>query len=166
MKIILYMAMSVDGYIADASDDAPWSDTIWNKYLETVEEYGNIVVGRRTYEIMESAGDFNEFKKKPFTVVLSTTLSGEGIAVAGDPQQAQELVNSKGLETMLIGGGGKTGAAFLDAGLVDEVRIDIEPVLLGDGIPLLEAAKNVKLNTKAVEQLAEGVVHIEYEVVK
>ena len=167
MKVILYMAMSVDGYIATKSDEAPWSDTVWQQYLKTVNEFGNIIVGKRTYDIMLDSGDFDDFDKRPKTIVL--TSGGESLnedETAGNPNKAIKKLENAGFERVLVGGGSKTAKSFLEAGLVDEVQIDVEPVMLGTGIPLLNESNEVKLKLSKTDQLGEGVVHLEYEVVK
>ena len=55
MKVILYQAMSVNGYIAGAHDETPWSDEEWKSFSKAVSEAGNIIIGRRTYELMKKS---------------------------------------------------------------------------------------------------------------
>ena len=67
------MAITANGMIAREDDSVPWSDVIFNAYYSFGKEIGNIVVGRKTYELM--VGAETEFEKlgNPITVVLSST---------------------------------------------------------------------------------------------
>ena len=60
MKVILYMAMTANGMIARENDEAPWSKVVWREYYKFIKQNKNIIVGRRTYELMKNA---NEFEK-------------------------------------------------------------------------------------------------------
>ena len=48
MKVILYMAISANGYIAKLNHDTPWSDEELQSYSEKVKEAGNLIIGRTT----------------------------------------------------------------------------------------------------------------------
>ncbi len=60
MKVVLLMTLSADGYSARLNDDAPWSAEEFARCNAFVANAGNIIVGRRTYEIMKEEGDCND----------------------------------------------------------------------------------------------------------
>jgi dihydrofolate reductase len=74
MKVILYMALSADGFIAAQNDETPWSDEEWAAFQEFVKSCDAVLLGRRTYEIM-TKGD--EFAEGPEYIVITndSTLS-------------------------------------------------------------------------------------------
>lgn len=164
MKLTLYMDTSLDGFIASESGDTPWSQPTWDAYYEIVKAKKNIIVGRKTYELMVATD--GEFEKcgHPFTVVLSDTRSGspDGRTMfAKTPDEALAMVKGQGFTEALLGGGGKTNGAFLTSRLIDEIILDIEPVLLGQGLKLFGPnAKSVQLEFLEMKPLAKQVLRV------
>lgn len=63
MKVILYMAVSLNGMIAKSDDDTSWiSKEEWDSYSLAVRTAGNLIVGHRTYNILTKQPEFSEFK--------------------------------------------------------------------------------------------------------
>ena len=166
MKTIGYMAMSVNGMIATGTEETPWSDTIWRVYVDTVAEFGNIVVGRRTYEFMRDGGDFDSFKTQPETVVI--TAGEHGVLSAHSrkksPAEALKHLEDKGFERVLVGGGAQTITSFLREGRLDELWLDVEPVLIGGGINLLSEELQIRLSFTDTISLGGGVIRLRYAV--
>ena len=168
MKVILNMVITVNGLIAKENDEAPWSDTIWKNYYKTGKKIRNIIVGRKTYELMK---EVNEFEKlgNPLTVVLtSKPLKGnENLFFVSSPKKALEIIKNKGYKKTLLGGGAKTTSAFMKEGLVDELVIQIEPMLFGKGIKLFSDADfEAKLKLLDVKHLSKNELELRYKVLK
>lgn len=169
MKIILYMTMTANGYIAKEDDETPWSDIVWESYCEFVKKRGNIVVGKRTYEIMKEA---NEFEKLgfPITVVVSDSTGDEGadkIFFVSSPKEAVAVMKEKGMDEMVVGGGSTLNTGFLEDGLLDEIYLDIEPRLFGKGIKLFSDTDiSVNLRLCEVAKLSKDVIRLHYRVLK
>lgn len=168
MKVILFMAMTLNGYIAKENNEAPWSDTVWKGYYDFIKERKNIVLGRTTYEMMK---EVNEFEKlgHPFTVVVSNTagLNDQNASFVTSPQEALEVCKVKGVSEVIIGGGSTLNTAFLKQNLIDELYIDIEPQIFGKGIKLFgDCDINSKLNLIEVTKLSEGIVRLHYKFIK
>ncbi len=162
------MAMSVNGMIADAKDGAPWSDAVRKAYLGTVEKYKNIIVGRRTYEIMTKAGDLDSFENKPSMIVVTSHpfVDSDTIQVPS-LSEAIDHLRAQGFDSALIGGGSKLATSALQEDLVDEIQLDIEPILMARGIPLLQDSQfTAKLSLLEVNQLDDQVIHVTYSVRK
>ncbi len=168
MNVILYMAMTANGMIAKRDDDTSWiSKEVWKSYSSIVLHAGCIVVGRKTYDIMAKEGDFAKLKDV-FAVVVShqdVELVDPLHQVAHTPQEALQVL--KDYPEVIVGGGGHLNSAFVQAKLVDEIVLDIEPRIIGDGIRLFEElgidSSLVLLDTKAV---SPNVVQLHYKVVK
>lgn len=142
MKVILYMAQAVNGFIAKLDNTTPWSDEEWEMYKEKVEKTGNIIIGRKTYDIMKNDG-FDSIGN-PFVIVVSQQNfpDTEDIVFVKDAQEALRVAEDKGFPEVLVTGGSLINGLFLKENVVDEVYVDIEPFLFGQGIPLFSAQEN------------------------
>jgi len=169
MKVILYMAMTANGYIAKENDETPWSDVIWGGYYEFVKKRGNIILGERTYELMK---EVNEFEKLgfPITVVVSSSTDNkndERTTFVLSPKEAVAVMKEKDVSEVVVGGGSMLNAGFLKDGLLDEIYLDIDPWLFGKGIKLFaETNAEAKLRLLEVSKLSENVIRLHYEVLK
>ncbi len=135
MKVVLYMAVSADGYVAGPHGETPWSEAEWETYAAFVRQHGNLIVGHRTYDIMKR----EELRRigDPFVVVVAHHHFADGLAHAvKTPQEALLLVERHGFTTAVLGGGPTVNQSFLEANLVDEIILDVENVQLGGGLKL------------------------------
>ena len=169
MKVILYMAISIDGFIAKPDDDtASWiSKTEWDSYSAAVRSAGWMIIGHRTYDILTTQPEFAEFKDVNVIVVGETPikLGAPNHKIATSPQEALEFC--KGATTVVVAGGGKLNAAFMAANLVDEMYIDIEPTALGNGIQLFHGSKfKVRLKLLSTKQLSPDEIQLHYQILK
>jgi dihydrofolate reductase len=167
MRVTLYMTMTVNGYIARSDGTTPWSDAAWQSYQSMVQEYKTMIIGSSTYKLVtpeeiEKLGD-------PAVVVLThTAKSDEGpVSFATSAQEALAKIEARGFTKALVDGGAQCNAAFLKAGLVDEVILDIEPIMFGSGIPLFsQCALDVPLKLLETRKLTENLLQVRYQVVK
>jgi dihydrofolate reductase len=168
VKVILYNAITADGYIARKNNDTPWSKEEWLAFHGTVLKIGNIVVGRKTHEIMKRERVFEKCGN-PVVVVVnrSRDYCGKGIIVVKSPKDAVEVLSAMKFRYLLLGGGGILNSSFLTSGLVDQLWIDIEPLLFGDGIKIF-AAKGfaAKLELIGLKKLSKDLVQIRYHIKK
>jgi dihydrofolate reductase len=137
MTTILYMAVTANGYIAKENDDTSWITTQeWNSYSAMVRKAGNLVIGHRTYDILTKQPEFSEFSEVKITVVSSNdfqTLSPNHVIVK-TPREALDIL--KDFAEIIVAGGGNLNASFMKENLVDEIYLDVEPIILGKGIKL------------------------------
>jgi dihydrofolate reductase len=170
-KIIVYIAMSADGYIARPDGDVGWLDRpriagdygmgAFYKSIDTV------LMGRKTYDIARKLGQKAYPGKKNYvfsrTRRRSRTPNVEFLnGPVGD--FARELRQAKGKDIWLVGGAQLT-AAFLDEGQVDEFIIHVIPTLIGEGIPLLQPRhRTVPLTLLSCRSYPDGVVRLHYSV--
>ncbi len=141
MTVTLLMATTVNGYITGLNDDTDWVKDFEALY-QTVAEFGVVVMGRRTYDesvkydAFPYKGALNivmtrdpELLKKSADRVLFEELS---------PAEVLELVKDRGFEKLLLIGGGHLNGSFLKEHLINEVVLDIHPLLLSEGIKVCE----------------------------
>ncbi|HEX6574499.1 MAG TPA: dihydrofolate reductase family protein [Gemmatimonadaceae bacterium] len=170
-KIIAYLATSADGFIARPDGDVSWLDRPRPKdeygmpaFLKSVD---TVVMGRSTYDAGQQLGGALIHGKK--NIVLSRTLPSYGVPGAavesGAPESlAARLRNEQGKNVWLMGGA-VVFSAFLEAGALDELVIHVVPVLIGTGIPLLDAKpRQVELKLKSTRRFTDGVVRLHYEI--
>lgn len=136
------VAMSLDGYIADAHDAFDWiphDETV--DFAALFARVDTIILGRRTYDVVRTQGE-QPWKPGTRVFVVSRTLapeSGHGVTiVSGDPAAiASSLRRESGDGEIWLFGGGQLFAELLAANQVDAVEVTIVPVLLGGGVPML-----------------------------
>ena len=168
MKVLLYAAITINGFIAKENDDTSWiSREEWDIYSLAVRTAGNVIVGYRTYGILTQQPEFSEFKDVKLVVVAEQefqTLSPHHL-VARSPKEALKLLSA--FEEVIVAGGGALNASFLNENLVDEIYLDIEPIILGKGIPLFRD-KNFERKLKLVGQkkITDHEIQLHYEVLK
>ncbi|MEM9390171.1 MAG: dihydrofolate reductase family protein [Bacteroidota bacterium] len=148
----IFIATSLDGYIADKNggidflDTFPEINTIDSGYAAFTADIDALVMGRTTFETVCSFGIDWPYEKPVF--VLSTTLdsipekyNGKAHLVRGAPAEILDQIHQQGYKRLYIDGGA-TIQSFLKADLIDSMVITIIPVLLGDGVPLFGELPN------------------------
>jgi dihydrofolate reductase len=136
------VAASLDGYIADANGGFDWithDPTV--DFAALFERVDTILMGRRTFETMQSQGG-SPWKAETRVYVVSRTLSPESASgmtvVREDPVAlASALRHEPGSGEIWLFGGGRLFATLLGGHQVDSVEVTVVPVLLGGGVPLL-----------------------------
>ncbi len=169
MKTILYMATSVNGYIAKADGTTPWSDDEWKAFSEMVHTCGNIVIGKNTYGVMCQCGEFENIGN-PFVVVVSHSdldNQPENVVRAGSPKHALKILQDKLFDNALVAGGNTLNISFLNDSMVDEVYLDIEPLAFVGGIKLFANLQcDTKLKLLDMRKVGSDTVQLHYRLLK
>lgn len=162
------MAISANGMIAKSNDDTSWiSEEEWNSYSETARKAGCLIVGRRTYNILTEQPEFSELKDVKLVVVSKDGFSTkqENHFIAHSPHEALGLL--KDYPNVIVAGGGILNAAFFKENLVDEIYLDIEPILIGEGIPVFKDKDfEAKLELVGQKQITDSEIQLHYKVLK
>lgn len=130
----LYIACTLDGYIATLDDSLQWLFDVKgegdNGYGDFIAGIDHVVMGKRTYDwlMREQPGSWAYDDKESYVLTSEDLEDKPGIHFV---KAIPELTG----ETWVVGGG-QVFKAYLELGLVDELQVTIAPVLLGDGIPL------------------------------
>lgn len=175
-KIIVEVATSADGFIARPDGDISWLESPRLKgnygmaaFVKTID---SILWGRKTYtkgvELGMKAGGFGPniknyvFSRKPQGQLL------QGFEWVKEPIStfARGLRAQPGKNIWMMGGG-EIIAAFLDEGEIDEFSINLIPIYIGEGIPLMKPQhRSIPLELLSTKKFADGVVHLHYSVLK
>ena len=145
MKTYVYIAESLDGYIARKNGDLDWLNEIPNPegsdfgFYDFLEQIDAIVMGKNTFEKVLTFPQW-PYLKPVFVLsrslkALPDHLSKKAFIASGNPASVLKNLRKLGFNSLYIDGG-KTIQGFLIEDLIDELIISRVPVLLGDGIPL------------------------------
>lgn len=168
MKVILFMATSLNGMIATKDGQEEFlSHKNWQTLIEATNEVGNLVIGRRTLDMVRGwdvdygFDDITDLDKVILT--RDSSLATEGYITATSPTEAIDKLKERGHESILVTGGSQTNSLFSEH--LTEIRINIEPVLLGEGIPLFAPADFLRqLRLLESKNIGEDIVQLRYEV--
>ncbi len=170
MKLTLYMAITANGYIATQNHGTDWvCDTDWAQLERYVENSDAIVMGRKT---MEVSGDDFPYGNNKLNVVLTTNKSlhvDSPTKFITDlaPNELLEELEKRGLNSVLLIGGGIINASFLKAGVIDEVILSVHPLILGRGINLFKPVDaDLALELISIDKYDEDLIHLKYKVKK
>lgn len=177
MKSSVYIATSLDGFIARENGDIDWlpgvntdgsgEDYGYKEFMDTVDI---LVMGRHTYEKVLT---FNEwpYGNKPVVVLSSGSVNIPGHisqtvkSMSGSPSELVNQLSERGARHLYIDGG-KTIQRFLDAGLIQQLIITRVPILIGSGIPLFGPLKrDILLRHIETREFASGLVQSKYEII-
>jgi len=182
-KVILFVQVSLDGFFEGSKKELDWNmvdDEIHAHILEVLRPMGGFLSGRVAYELMagywptadadpaatpfvkEFAAIWREMPK----VVYSKTLGSAGwnTAIARDVVRDEVEEIKRGSRGDLVVGGGELGAAFMAQDLVDEYRIYVHPIRIGEGNRLFPPSQGkVPLRLIETRAFGNGVVLLRYE---
>lgn len=176
MPGIVYIASSLDGYIARKDGSLDWlpapgveheNDLGFGEFLESIDA---LVMGRNTYDMVISFDSW-AYGDTPVFVLTNRPISTPGDSatkvesITGTPVDVVAELNSRGMQNLYVDGG-QTIQAFLRAGQIKKIIITRIPVLLGSGISLFGKLENdVQLKCVRSELMTGGLEQAEYEVV-
>lgn len=169
-KVVLYIAMSLDGYIAKKDGDIGFLDKFNNPpedygYAEFNKTVDTIIIGRKTYDKVLSFGGPWFYKHKCY--VLSSTLKNPNKNVTfynGDVRNLIAELRTQEGKNIYCDGGAEVIKQLLNAALVDQITVSIIPVLLGDGIKLFaEGTPEQELRFVSSQSYEGGLVQVRYE---
>lgn len=177
--VTLHMVSSLDGFIAKKDNDVSWLDTPGKvyeagvsfsqeeivKFLKSIDCY---VLGSRTYEHALQLGW--PYGDTPVLVVTSRKLQSDRKSIefySGDLRTLVEAKLAPRYRNIWLAGGALLSQRFLELGLVDEIKLTIAPVLLGDGLRLFgDSATELRWDLKNVAAYKNGFVELTYAAAK
>jgi len=165
MPVLLLAVITLDGKIArNAHELSNWSSREDKRlFARTTREAGVVIMGRSTYETMS----------RPLPDRLNIVMTHHppqtapaGVEFTSDlPRRILERLAERGYSTVIITGGAQVYRAFLEAGLVDELWLTIEPLAFGEGIALFgDAPLAHRFTLLEVQRLNESSLHLRYRV--
>jgi dihydrofolate reductase len=169
-KITIYIATSIDGYIARKDGSLDWLDQVGGfdedyGFQQLIDSIDGVILGRNTYEIAASVPDW-PYKGKRIVVLSNTlqTVREEAELYRGDLTHLVTQLHSDGIKHVWIDGG-VTISQFLKLQLVDCMTLSVIPVILGDGMPLFNALGNeIPCHLISSQSYPSGLVQLNYEI--
>ena len=137
-KIVLNIALSLDGYIAGSKGEFDWLFTDQDYGLkEFFASVDTALIGRKTYAVMMKLGGAYPGMKNYVFSHRRTRMKKKNVTFVSEDAAAfvKRLKSEKGGDIWLVGGG-ELAHSFFEADLVDEIILSVHPILLGKGIPL------------------------------
>ncbi|MBU2705107.1 dihydrofolate reductase [Zooshikella marina] len=175
MQISVYIATSVDGFIARKNGDIDWleqagdgNNTTDFGYEDFMSSVTCLVMGRKTFEKVLSFPEWPYEKKR--VILLSRTcssippeLEGKVELYSGEISALVDRLKYEGEQRVYIDGG-VTIQSFLKAGLVDDITITRIPVIIGEGLPLFaQTGHDISLTHIATKAYDNGFVQSTYQ---
>ncbi|WP_411965190.1 dihydrofolate reductase family protein [Haloferax sp. YSMS24] len=175
-RTTLYVATSVDGFIADADGGVEWLDEFENdaenddvaaayeRFFDTVD---CLVMGATTYEQVRSFGAWPYGDRPTFVFThRELPLATDAVElVDGDVESVATELEGEYEHVWLVGGA-QLAREFLREHRVDDIRLSVVPVLLGSGIPLFSAdGETNELQHLETTTYETGIVELHYKIV-
>lgn len=170
MKTTLFMATSINGYVTGQNDDTDWvKDT--ELLYQIIQDHDACIMGSRTYV---EAKKYNAFPYKgAVNIVLThdqdliTQTTNDIIFTDVTLGQIVTQLEDRSFSSLLVIGGGKTNSQFLSSGLINEIVIDIHPIIIDQGIKLFEDVfPRINLELMDSQKLNDGIVQNKYKVLQ
>jgi len=171
MSNIVYIATSIDGYIAGKGGDIKWltefpnpdgSDYGFNDFINDIDA---LIMGRNTFETVNG---FETWMYPVPVFVISNTLTeltgkwaSKAELIKGDLKDVLSQLNARGINNIYVDGG-KTIQSFLSQDLIDQLIITTLPIVLGGGIPLFGDSQQLNFKHEATDIYTGGLVKNTY----
>ena len=168
MRTILFLSVSIDGFIADQEGIPSFPEGAWEDWCSFVNETNSLIAGRSSYEqvVNDASGNLLTPRHKVVLSSQNLTLADTSWVHARSPVEALEILKDNGVDEVIIGGGRAVALSFMREQLLDSVIIDLQPVAFGVGTPIFgDAIDRVHLKFVSSRPLKNGAVRLSYEVI-
>jgi dihydrofolate reductase len=169
-KVIVYLAASLDGYIAGPNGDMSFLDSVQQEgedygYFEFMKTVDTVVMGRKTYDwVMGQVPEFPHADKK--TYIISRTerpQQGNLHFYSGNLRELITKLKTEAGLNIFVDGGAEIVQALLKQKLIDEIILSIIPILLGDGVKLFtDGLPTQALTLISSKTYESGLVQLHY----
>lgn len=167
MANIVYIATSIDGYIAGKDGDIKWLTEFPNPeqsdygFFDFMTGIDALIMGRHTFETVNGF-DMWMYNKPVFVISNKLTeLTGKWAdkakLVKGNLKEVVAQLNAQGINNIYVDGG-KTIQSFMALDMIDKLIITIIPIVLGGGIPLFGESAQLNFKHQSTDIYAGGLV--------
>lgn len=172
-KVSLFIAMSLDGYIAKADGSVAWLETdrpqteVDDSYEKFYAQVDTVLLGRKTYEqvITELSPEvypYADVESYIFTSAVEQTVERRHF-VKGDVKALVEKLRVQAGGVIWVVGGSSIVTPLLEANLIDEYIVAVIPRILGSGVPLFQPGEREILLTQTAVYAKNGLAYLCYE---
>jgi dihydrofolate reductase len=181
-KIILFNMITIDGYFEGPGNDISWHsvDAEFNEFaIEQLNNASTLIFGRKTYELMASywptdaalkddpvvAGLMNSLPKIVFSKTLKDVNWSNTRLHTGNLKKVCSDLKSGNKKDIFVFGSADLASDMIKLNLIDEFRMIISPVILGEGVPLFRSSSG-KINMKLIrsKEFKNGNVLVVYRI--
>jgi len=165
MKVFIIASLTANGMIGKSSGhlSLDWTSREDKRlFVSLTKEAGIMVMGSSTFATIGKA--------LPERRTIVYTSRPESITVPGiettkeSPKELVTRLASEGAQALAVCGGSAIYSLFIDAGVVDELYLTVEPVIFGQGIPLLKSSNDAKLSLIESRTLSEQTILLHYRI--
>lgn len=173
-KLILYISMSLDGYLATKDDDLSWLSVVekegedygYADFNETVDTY---IVGKKTYDVVLNltGGIFPQaVQHKCYVITRQDLESKDGVTFYnGDIEELITKLKQEEGKNIYCDGGAQIVKLLMEKNLIDEYIISVIPIILGDGKRLFMGETPMeKLQLVSSQNYESGLVQLHYKI--
>jgi dihydrofolate reductase len=170
-KIILYIATSLDGYIAKPNDDLSFLSIVQQDgedygYADFVKSVDTVILGRKTYDwVMTQVSEFPHADKNSFIITRTPKPSiGKTSFYTGKLQDLIIKLKAEHGKNIFIDGGAEIVNELLKENLIDEFIISVIPILVGNGTKLFKDGRpEQKLELLSTKKFDKGLTQLHYK---
>ncbi|MCU0346999.1 MAG: dihydrofolate reductase family protein [Saprospiraceae bacterium] len=171
-KLILYIAASLDGFIAKPGDDLSFLDAVQKEgedygYAAFTSQVDTVIMGRKTFDwVFKVLNDVPHPEKETFIITRTAREPiGRTQFFTGDVVELLRGLKAKPGGVIYCDGGAQLANTLYKAGLLDEIIISVIPVLLGGGVRLFqEGIPERQLELVGSKAYESGMVQVHYRV--
>lgn len=170
-KVILYIAQSLDGYIAKPNDDLSFLSIVEQDgedygYADFVKSVDTVILGRKTYDwVMTQVPEFHHADKNSFIITRTAKPSiGNTNFYTDNLKDLILKLKSEHGKNIFIDGGAEIVNELLKENLIDKFIISIIPILVGSGKKLFKDGRpEQKLELISAKQFEKGLTQLHYK---
>jgi len=170
-KVILYIATSLDGYIAKPNDDLSFLSIVQQEgedygYADFVKSVDTVILGRKTYDwVMTQVPEFPHADKISFIITRTARPSiGKTNFYTGKLKDLISKQKGEQGKNIFIDGGAEIVNELLKENLIDEFIISVIPILVGNGTKLFKDDRpELKLELVSTKQFEKGLTQLHYK---
>jgi dihydrofolate reductase len=169
-KLFIYIATSLDGYIAQPNDDLSFLSIVEKPgedygYAEFISGIDTVIIGRKTYDWVLKNYEFTHKDKQAFIITRTPREPiGNTSFYTGDLKELVLKLKSEPGKDIFCDGGAEVIHELLKHDLVDEMIISIIPIMVGDGVKLFKDGRPEKrMELVSVKQFDTGLVQLHYK---
>lgn len=167
MKVVLLMALTVDGKIARSPEEFPdWTGSEDKRmFKESTLKAGVLIMGSKTYDTIGKPlpGRKNiVFSRDKARVSMQKDL----VFTSKKPRDLLAELRQDGYKTVVLAGGSQINTLFARDDLIDEIHVTYVPLIFGNGLSLFSESMTLKLELIDFRQLGSGQIFARYRVVR
>jgi dihydrofolate reductase len=167
MKVILLMAMTLDGKIGKSADHFPdWTGKEDKKlFVSITKRAGVMIMGSKTFDTIGAPLPNRR------TVVMTRNPNRvsrwDNLIYTGDePRAILGCLDGEGFSEVVLAGGATVNSLFAQEGLIDEIVVTVSPMIFGTGLSLFTESVSMDLELIEAERLGQNLVRLRYKVVE